>query len=137
MEQGDHASLKLQLPAGPPIIVCVPHLVFGAPLSKRNHEHPKVLFLCPEPVFHPGIHDVLIMSLGLGDPAVNLKVAAVIEEVKQLGPDLVGMQACPFSRLNMRQVDRAVLVADNHVDITPRPDGMHGGFLAAWVNVSL
>ena len=128
LEHGEHVCLILwkafiqnlsEHRAFSTIVVLIAVLVLSLPLAKRNHEHAEGLILSPEPVPDAGAKEELIVGIGMMDLPVEFQMGAVIKEMEKLVSDLVRMQTGTFAWANKGQVNRALLVANHHINLTP------------------
>jgi len=94
-------------------------LVFGLPPTEAHYEHPKRLILRPESVFDAGTNKELVMGAGMMDLPIQLQMGPIIKEMEKLMANVVRVQTGTFAGTNKRQIDRALLVANYHVDIAP------------------
>tara|TARA_Y100000739_G_scaffold109106_1_gene93721 strand:- start:169 stop:522 length:354 start_codon:yes stop_codon:yes gene_type:complete len=104
----------------------VTDLVLGLPFSEADHEHAEDFVFGPEAVLLPWLEEEFVMSLRVKDLIVDLEYRSVVEKVKELMPDGMGVKACPLSRFDFGKIDAAVLVAHHHVDVAPWSLGMNG-----------
>ena len=103
------------------VVVLIAVLVLSLPLAKAHHEHAEGLVLSPKSVLGAGANEELIVGIGMMDLPIELQMGAIIKEMEKLVSDLVRMQTGTFARANKGQVNRAALVANHHIDITPGP----------------
>tara|TARA_B100001029_G_C14995567_1_gene414795 strand:+ start:578 stop:967 length:390 start_codon:yes stop_codon:yes gene_type:complete len=104
----------------------VTDLILGLPLAEADDEHAEDFVLGPEAVFLSRFEKEFLMSLWVKDFIVDLKDRSLVEKVKKLMPNGMGMEACPFTGFHLGQIDAALLVAHHHVDVAPWSFGMNG-----------
>jgi hypothetical protein len=108
-------------------------LVICLPFPEADHEHAEDFVLGPEAVFLPGLEKEFLVGFGVEDLIVDLENRSVIQKVKELVTDGMGVKTCPFTQFHFGQIHAAVLIAHHHVDVAPRSLGMNRFLSFSWV----
>tara|TARA_B100000902_G_scaffold357992_1_gene372796 strand:+ start:300 stop:689 length:390 start_codon:yes stop_codon:yes gene_type:complete len=103
----------------------VTDLILSLPFAEADHEHAEDFVLGPEAVFLPGLEQEFVVGFGMKDLIVDLQDRSVVEKVKELIPDGMGVEACPLTGFHLGEIDAAFLVTYYHVDVAPRSLGMN------------
>ncbi|HUT64973.1 MAG TPA: hypothetical protein VMZ05_02365 [Spirochaetota bacterium] len=86
----------------PAVIVFMAVLVLHRPFAKADDKNPERLVFGPEAVSHTGVYHELFVGFGLVDFAVDLQKRSIIDEVEELGANLVRVEARPAAGLHAR-----------------------------------
>ena len=77
-------------------------LVLHRPVAKADDHNPERLIFGPEAVSHTGVYYKLFVGFGLVDFAVVLQERPIVDEVEELGADLVRVEARSAAGLHAR-----------------------------------
>ncbi len=99
---GEHESLENELLALPAVVIFMAVLVLHHPFAKADDQNSERLIFGPEAVPHTGVHYELFVGFGLVDFAVDLQKRPIVDEVEELGADLVRVETRSAAGLHVR-----------------------------------
>jgi hypothetical protein len=102
------------------------NLVLCLPFPEADNQHAEDFVLGPEAVFLPGLEKKFLVGFWVKDLIVDLENRSVVQKVKELVADGMGVKACPLTWFHFGKIHAAVLIAHHHADIAPRSLGMNG-----------
>ena len=67
------------------------------PFTKTHHEHAENGFFRPKPMLLSGLEQEFLVGFGVKDLTIDFQNRSVVQKMKELMPDGMGMKACPFT----------------------------------------
>ena len=117
---------KIDRFSGSAVVIVMPNLIFCFPFAKAPHEHAENGFFRPEPMLLSGLEQEFLVGFGVKELPIDFQSRSVVQKMKELMPDGMGMKACPFTGFHLGKIDTARLVAHHHTDVPPGSFGMNG-----------